>query len=382
MVRHADPLAEPGDIVHVYDRAGKYFGRGIYNPRSQIVVRMLCREDRPIEADFWRERLERAVALRRQLRLDDVTDAYRLVHAEGDALSGLIVERFADFLVFEVFSIGMYQRCEQLAGILAEILGPPTSIDRPDKAHPTWRTVLRADSHIEKIEGFYVPQSARRLAKDTPNRVVITEHGVRYRIDVEQGHKTGFFCDHRDNRLRFAALCRDANVLDLCCYAGGFALGAAKLGGARSVTGVDLDESAIALAKENANLNQLRVDFVYADAFTYVRQMLANQRQFDAVVLDPPKLAVYRAEYDQAIRKYCDMNALAIQAVRPGGLLLTCSCSGLVTPAAFLDVVQRAAQRAGRTLQLFDRTGAGPDHPILLDCPESAYLKALWFRVL
>ncbi|MBP7746523.1 MAG: class I SAM-dependent rRNA methyltransferase [Phycisphaerae bacterium] len=382
MVRSADPAARPGDIVNLYDKSGRYFGRGLYNPRSQIVVRILTHEDIPVDTAFWRARLERAVALRRRLDLDAATDAYRLVHAEGDGLSGLIVERYADSLVFEVFSLAMFQRARELGTLLAEVLGPPTSLDRPDRASPTWRMFLRADPRVERLEGFTVPVHPDLPGGDASTRLTIREHGIRYRVDVKEGHKTGFFCDQRDNRRRLATLCRDAEVLDLCCYTGGFALCAQKLGGARAVTGVDLDEAAIAIARENANLNQTRVDFVYADAFTYVRQMLANQRQFDVVVLDPPKLVTYREEYEDALRKYGDMNALALQVVRPGGVFVTCSCSGLVSRSAFLETVRRAAQRAGRALQLFDQSGAAPDHPMLLDCPESAYLKVLWFRVL
>ncbi len=432
MVRAADPAARAGDVVNLYDKAGLLFGRGLYNPHSQIVVRVLAFGDVPIDEPFWRGRLEQAVALRRMLRLDEVTDAYRLVHAEGDGLSGLIAERYADWLVFEFFSRGMFDRHAELARLLAEILGPPTALDRPDRAGPQWHIALRADARIEKIERFHVPLGARSpgakgprgrgeegtavaaakaggaaprpdelaaLPRQTvppprppptpappqpphPERLIIREHGIRYRVDVQQGHKTGFFCDQRDNRRRLGELCRDASVLDLCCYTGGFSLCAAKLGGAHEVTGVDLDEAAIAIAHENANLNQARVNFVYADAFTYMRQMLANQRQFDVVVLDPPKLVTYRPELDEGLRKYYDLNHLAVQMARPGGLLVTCSCSGLVSGAAFLETVQRAAQRAGRNLQMLDRTAAAPDHPVMLNCPESAYLKVLWFRVL
>lgn len=377
MVRQADDAARPGDLVNVYDRNGAYFGRGLYNPRSQIVVRMLTHADEAVDDAFWRRRLERAVALRRELRLDEVTDAYRLCHAEGDDLSGLIAERFADCLVFELFSLGMFRRYERLAAFLAELLGPPAVLDRPDRAAPQWRVLARADRRIEKIEGFHVATPGGEAARP----VTIREHGVRYRLDLAEGHKTGFFCDQRDNRLRLARLCSGARVLDLCCYTGGFALCAALRGAAREVTGVDLDENAIRLAQENAHLNQTRIDFVYADAFTYLRQMLVNQRRFDVVVLDPPKLATYRAEYDDALRKYEDFNTLALQVVRPGGYLLTCSCSGLVGPGAFLDAVQRAAHRAQRRLQLLDRSGAAPDHPVMMNCPESAYLKALWLRV-
>jgi 23S rRNA (cytosine1962-C5)-methyltransferase len=379
MIRQADPAARPGDVVNVYDKAGQFFGRGFYNPRSQIVVRMLTLSDTPVDDAFWRGRLERALVLRRQLRLDEVTDAYRLVHSEGDGLSGLIAERYADYLVFEVFALGVFQRCGEFGRLLAELLGPATALDRPQKAGPDWRVLVRADGRIEHLEGFHATWP---LPPDTPSQVVIREHGLRYRVDMKLGHKTGFFCDQRDNRLRLARLCRDATVLDLCCYTGGFSLCAAKIGGAREVTGVDLDEAAVAIAHENANLNQMRVDFVYADVFTYLRQMLANGRQFDVVILDPPKLATYRVECEDALRKYYDMNHLALQAVRPGGVLLTCSCSGLISRPVFQETVQRAATRAGCQLQLFERTGAAPDHPVMLNCPESAYLKALWFRVL
>jgi 23S rRNA (cytosine1962-C5)-methyltransferase len=381
MVRDVAPEVRPGDVVAIYDRNGALVGRGLFNPRSQIVVRILSRGDVAIDDCFWRARLERAVGLRRQLGVDGVTDAYRLVHAEGDELPGLIVERYADHLVFEVFSLGVFQRYEQIAQALIDVLPPATGLDRPDRAGQAWHRVLRADTRVSRIEGFFVRPEDPPPAGRPGERVVIREHGVRYRVDIRTGHKTGFFCDQRENRMRFAGLCRDARVLDLCCYTGGFGLCARCIGGAREVTGVDLDEAAVALARENANLNQTRIDFVYADAFTFIRQMLKNNRQFDAVVLDPPKLANYRGELDEALQKYSDLNALAVQVVRPGGVLLTCSCSGLVSRDTFRSVVYQSAQRAQRPLQLFHESGAAPDHPVMLNCPESAYLKALWFRV-
>ncbi len=379
MVRTVDPAAQPGDIVHVYDKSGTLFGRGMFNPRSQIVVRMLTHRDTPIDDAFWRHMLSAAVDLRRQHNLDAVTDAYRLIHSEGDGLSGLIAERYADCLVFEVFSLGMFHQLERLQPLLADVLGPPTALDRPDRARSTWRTAIRADGRAEKLEGFRL--SPPHEHDDPVRRVTIREHDIRFRVDVQGGHKTGFFCDQRENRRQLARLCQDATLLDICCYTGGFSLHAAIHGNAHSITGVDLDEEAIAVAKENANLNQTRIDFVHADAFSYMRQMLANNRQYDVVVVDPPKLAQYRSEVDDALRKYHDFNHLATQLVRPGGILLTCSCTGLVYEHKFMEVVHQAASRAGRVLQRFDRTGAGPDHPIMTNCPESEYLKALWFRV-
>jgi 23S rRNA (cytosine1962-C5)-methyltransferase len=378
MIGEIDPAARPGDVVNVYDKSGAFFGRGLFNGRSLIVLRMLAHDDLPIDEGFWRHRLEQAVALRRQLNLEVSTDAYRLVHADGDELSGLIVDRYADVLVFELFSLGMFTRRRELAGHLAALLGPPTSQDRPMPPAGGWRTVVRADERTERAEGFTVPGEERSAV----SAVVVREHGIRYRVDLAAGHKTGFFCDQRDNRRRFASFCRDAAVHDLCCYTGGFGLSAKLLGGAADVTSVDLDEAAVAVARENANLNQTRLNIVYADAFTYVRQMLANQRRFDAIVLDPPKLALTRRDVDDGLKKYHDLNHLAMQTVRPGGVFLTCSCSGLVSRERFTQTVHLAARRGRRRLQLFDQTGAAADHPVMLNCPASEYLKALWFRVL
>jgi len=378
MVRELDPAARPGDVVQVYDREGRLFARGLFNPRSQIVVRLLADVDTPIDDAFWRARLQQALELRRRLQLDEVTDAYRLVHAEGDGLSGLVVERFADTLVFEVFALGMWQRREQIAAVLRELLPAPTALDRPQQAAAAWRTVVLADARAAELEGFRPPPPT----PETPARLTVREHGVRYRVDFAAGHKTGFFCDQRDNRRRFAELCRDACVLDAFCYSGGFGLCAKLAGGAREVTSVDLDEKALALARENANLNQARIAHVQADAFSYLRQMIANGRQYDAVVLDPPKFALTRRDLEDARAKYHDLNKLGVQVVRPGGVLLSCSCSGLVSAESFLETVHVAARRVGRRLQLLAQTGAAADHPVLLDCPETAYLKALWLRVL
>jgi len=374
MLRDVDPKAAPGDVVNVYDKAGLLFGRGLFNPRSQIGLRMLVHGDAPVDDPFWSAAIERAVELRRRLKIEEATDAYRVVHAEGDGLSGLIVERYANYLVFEFFSLGMFQRAEMLAGHLMTSLGEARSLDRPGAADLKWQRVLRADDEMERIEGFKVPASP-------PASVVIREHGIRYRVDMTGGHKTGFFCDQRENRRHLAGLCEGANVLDLCCYTGGFGLAARILGKAKEVTSVDLDEAALAVAKENVNLNNVRLNLVHSDAFIYLRQMISMGRQFDVVVLDPPKLVAHREDMEEGMRKYFDLNGLSMQVVKPGGFFLTCSCSGVVNREMFEETVIRATRPAKRTLQLLARTGASPDHPILSTCPESEYLKALWYRV-
>jgi len=406
MIGQVDPAARPGDVVAVYDKQDRFFGHGFYHDRSQIALRMLSYEPDPIDEAFFRDRLARAIEWRRRLIGDDPTDAFRLVHAEGDGLSGLIAERYADWIAIEVFSLGIFQRLDLVKRLLSELLAArpasasassldpePRTLNPEPSLNPEPRTlpatskrsedgnprfVVRADEHVERIEGFAVPA----LASDAvPPTVTIRENGLRFRVDLRAGHKTGFFCDQRDNRRRLAGLCRGAEVLDACCYTGGFGIYAKKLGQAEAVTSVDLDEDALELARRNANLNDARIQYVHADVFGYLRQMQTNGRSYDVVVLDPPKFVGNRDEYHEGSRKYVDLNTLGMSVVRPGGLLLTCSCSGLVSREDFLGMVKAAAGRMRRPLQIVDQTGAGPDHPVMANCPESAYLKAVWARV-
>lgn len=367
MVSAADPAARSGDVVSVYDRNNRLFGHGFYHAKSQIAVRMLSHEAHPIDEAFFRERLARAVAWREKLfRGDPETNVYRLVHAEGDALSGLIVERYAEWIAIEVFSLGIYQRI----GLIKQLLGELTGIRR---------FVVRADDRIEQIEGFHVPPE---LSDSVPPTLEIVESGIRFRVDLRGGHKTGFFADQRENRRRLAGLAAGADMLDVCCYTGGFGLYAKLLGKANAVTAVDLDEDAVELARKNANLNQVRIKHAHADAFGYLRQMQTSGQRYGIVVLDPPKFVSSRDEFAEGARKYADLNTLGMTVLEPGGLLLTCSCSGSVSRQPFLDIVKSAAARAGRSLQIIDQTGAGADHPVMANCPESEYLKAVWARVL
>jgi 23S rRNA (cytosine1962-C5)-methyltransferase len=367
MIASADPAARSGDIVAVYDRNDRFFGHGFYHVRSQIAIRMLSHDSRPIEDGFFRERLAQAVAWRNQLfRGDEKTNVYRLAHAEGDALSGLIVERYAEWIAIEVFSLGIYQRI----GLLKQILSALTGVNR---------FVVRADDRVEQMEGFHVEPT---LSDPVPATLEIAESGIRFRVDLRGGHKTGFFADQRENRRRLAALAGGADMLDVCCYTGGFGIYAKTMGGAESVVGVDLDEDAVELAKKNANLNQLRIKYVHADAFGYLRQMQTAGHKYDVVVLDPPKFISSRDEFAEGARKYADLNTLGMTVVKPGGLLLTCSCSGSLSRQPFLDIVKASANRAARPLQIIDQSGAGPDHPMMANCPESEYLKAVWARVL
>ncbi len=376
-----DAAARPGDLVAVRLDRRTVIGYGHFNPRAEITVRLLSSGPEPPGEEFWSERLSAAVALRRDLLgLDAITDAYRLIHSEGDGLSGIVVDKLGDVLSAEAFSLGMYQRSADLLERLVRLTGTRAWIVRPGPA-----TVAQ-----EAFEGRLLQ------SEQAPSTVTIQEHGTRFRVLFEGGHKTGFFCDQRENRQRLAGYCAGKSVLDLCCYTGGFALQAKKLGNAAEVTGVDLDEDPIRLARENAGLNQVRVNFVTADVFAYMRDMIRNGRQYDVVVLDPPKLIRTRDEFDEGRRKHFDLNRLAIQLVRPGGLLLTCTCSGLLDEAEFLKLLRGAArqagpvgdapdgglQREGRTFQILEKTGAAADHPVAANCPEGEYLRAVWMRVL
>ncbi len=353
-----------GSVVDILDRSGQWVGRGFYNGHSRISLRVLTSDpNEAIDANFFARRLERAIAFRRQwIKLDEVTDAYRLVHSEGDGLSGLVVDRFGPIIVLEFFAAGMYRFREALQEVLAGHF-------------PGSRFYWFAEEHVQKQESFNC------RPPEPPAPAVISEHGVRFRVAPGTKHKTGFFLDQRDNRKGLADLCPGRRVLDLCCNTGGFAVYAKTLGQAEEVIGLDLDEEALELATQNANLNQVRIRFVQADLFPWLRDAIANGQRFDVVVLDPAKQTRAREDLDIACKRYLDMNRLALQAVAPGGIFLTCSCTGLVGEDLFLDTVRRAAWQAGRPLQVFRISGAAADHPFLAHVPEGRYLKAVWGRV-
>jgi 23S rRNA (cytosine1962-C5)-methyltransferase len=382
-IERADRDIQPGDLVEVRDADNKLAGYGLYNPKAELALRVLSGADELPDEAFWRRKLTDAVKLRREvLRLDEVTDAYRLIHAEADGLPGLVVDKLGDVLSAECFTVGMYQRAEAILAELAPLVGTKHSTVQPGPASLAQ-------------EGFDGPELS---SPGRPARVTIQEFGTRFRVDFAEGHKTGFFCDQRDNRRLVAGFCKDKSVLDLCCYTGGFAVQAKKLGGAGDCVGVDLDAEPLALAKENANLNQVRVKFVQADAFAYMRDMLAGGRRFDVVILDPPKLIRSRAELEEGTRKHFDLNRLAMRLIAPGGLMLTCTCAGLLSHEEFLRLIYASARQAGeqispatdeqyarhapRHVQILAKTGAAADHPVATNCPETQYLQAVLMRVM
>lgn len=354
----------------------RLFAYGIYNGASEIAVRLYLWGEALPTQEHWEALVNRAVSFRTDmLKLDSHTDSYRVIHGESDGFPGLVVDRYGDCLSAEAFSLGMYQRAETILGMLAERLG-------------TKHWLVQTCPQFLSQEGVDPPS---QQSPELPESVTIQEYGTRFRIHFGTGHKTGFFCDQRENRKMLADLCKDKTVLDLCCYSGGFSIQAAKLGGASEVTGVDLDEKPLAIAAKNANLNQVRVRFVQSDAFGFMRDMQRVGKQYDVVVLDPPKLIRNRVELEEGTRKHADLNRLAMQLVKPGGIMLTCSCAGLLEEEIFVGMVRSAAKATGyddqgrpnppRIVQIFSRHGAAADHPVVAHCPETEYLKSIWMRV-
>ena len=359
---------KPGSIVDVVGPDGVWTGRGFYNGHSRIAIRILERDpDVAVDQDWFAAKIAEAVRLRREvLKLDEVSDAWRVVHSEGDGLSGLVVDRYGDLLVVEYFSAGMFRHREWIYAALRE-------------QFPGCRFHAFADEHVQKQESF----DFRGSEPAAP--AIITEHGIRFRADPAGAHKTGFFADQRDNREWLSRQCAGKRVLDLCCNTGGFGVYAAARG-ASEVVGIDIDEAVIEIAKGNVKLNLpfesgVRPRFVQADIFPWLRDAANAGEQYDVVILDPAKMTRDREQVIPALKKYLDMNKLALGVVKPGGLFATFSCTGLVSEEQFLDMLRRAAFYAGRTVQVLKVAGAGADHPWLTDVQESRYLKAAFCRV-
>jgi 23S rRNA (cytosine1962-C5)-methyltransferase len=365
MIGEVSRDARPGDLVQVLGKEGTPFGWGLWNPKSRMPLRIVSHSTGELDESFFETAIRRAAELRRAIhQLDKVSECYRAVHGDADFLPGMVADKFGDVLSVEITNLAAWQRLAAWLPLLHECFD-------------TKRVVVAVDEELARIEG--IPRSGG-VESDAVRSVKIREHGIRYEIDFSQGHKTGFFCDQRENRARFGQLAAGRSVLDLCCYTGGFAISAA-LASAEDVMGVDLDEASIAMAKRNANINQAKIRFTHADAFTWARTMIENGRTWDLVIADPPKF-IHGREDETGQGKYADLNKLALQLVAPGGLFVTCSCSGMLGAGDFERIVTTAGHRQHKRLQIFDRSGAGPDHPTLSNYPESRYLKVLWSRVI
>ncbi len=355
----------PGDVVDVLDASRRFLGRGYYNPRSLITVRLLTHEDEPVDAAFFRRRLEAAWAYRRRAFAgrEERLRACRVVFGEADSLPALIVDRFGDVLSLQTLALGIDRWKETIAGLLAELLAPAAIVERND-------------APVRDLEGL--ERRVGLLRGDLPAQVTVVEEGVEFAVDVLGGQKTGHFLDQLDNRVAARGLCAGGRVLDAFAYTGGFGLHAAWAG-AREVVLVDDSEAALALAAANARRNGVaeRVTTRRANAFDELRRLAAAGERFDVVILDPPAFAKSRSAREGALRGYKEINLRAMKLLPPGGVLVTASCSSHIDEEEFVAVVHAAAADAGRLVRLIERRGAGRDHPVLLGAPETRYLKCL-----
>jgi len=360
-----------GDLVEVRDAGHNWLARGFLNRQSQIAVRLLTwRQDEAVDHAFWRERLERAAAARGLLAGSRATTAYRLVHAESDFLPGLIVDRYGEWLVVQFLTLGIERRKEEIVDLLAGTVDGVRGIYE------------RSDVEVRSKEGLG-QYTGRVWGEEPPELVEVLENGLRFLVDVRQGHKTGFYLDQRENRARLPAFCDGAEVLDVFAYTGGFGVYAAG-GKAAQVTLVESSAPALELARRNLVVNGFErcgAEYEEGDAFSVLRGYRAQGRRFDAAVLDPPKFAHSQREVERAARAYKDVNLLALQLLRPGGVLFTSSCSEAVSADLFQKIVFGAAVDAGREAQIVGYLAQGADHPVALTFPEGAYLKGLLCRV-
>lgn len=378
-----------GDVVELAANDGGWIARGIFNGQSRIRVRLYTwRRDEPLDGAFWRRRLQAAVALRERL-FDTISSraevagaslrlcpshqsnsAMRLVYSEADGMSGLVVDRYGDYLVIQVSALAMALGIEELVSLAVGLLRPRG-------------VIVRVDQGVGVLEGLPTGLVEGPCWGEPPDGpVFIEEHGIRYGVDLATGQKTGFFLDQRDNRRVAAAYLHGRNVLDLFCYTGGFALSAALRGGAADVLGIDSSAKAIALAKANAELNGVaNVRFETGDGFQTLERLASEGRRFGGIVLDPPKFARRRQGLPDALRAYHKLNERAVELLEPDGVLVTCSCSGYVTREDFQHVLAEVAQRTGRNVQIVEARGAAADHPTSVTCLETEYLKCFICRV-
>jgi 23S rRNA (cytosine1962-C5)-methyltransferase len=354
-----------GDLVEVLDNRGRLMGIGYYSQASQIAVRFLSRERETIDAAFFRRRLQQALAYRQ--RLKPGASCYRLVYGEGDLLPGLVVDRFEDYLVVQFLTVGMEVNRELITALLVEMVQPAGIIERSDQP-------------VRKLEDL--PERAGLIYGACPENVVIRDNGLQFNVNLLEGQKTGYFLDQSANRRATAAFAPGRRVLDCFCHVGSFAVHVAAAG-ARSVEGVDISDTAIEQAGQNAALNGVNAvcHFKTANAFDFLREQTALKSTYDMVILDPPAFTKSKQTVDSAIRGYKEINLRGLKLLSSGGILVTCSCSHHINAELFWEVVTAAAVDAKKQIRLLERRTQDVDHPILAGVPETEYLKCLIFEV-
>ncbi|MEW6029044.1 MAG: class I SAM-dependent rRNA methyltransferase [Chloroflexota bacterium] len=364
-VHRLDEEPASGATVDLLSFNGDFLARAAYSPASQIRARVWTFLDESVDADFFRRKIRAAIVSRSTFQVSSASDAYRLIYAESDGLPGLIVDRYGEVLVLQSLTAGSEFWKETIADILLEETGLQTIYER-------------SDADVRELEGLQ-PKNGILRGAIPDSRLIIHEHNLKFLVDIASGHKTGFYLDQRANRLRVRELARDRDVLDCFCYTGGFTVNALS-GGAKSVLSVDASAEALGLCKENVALNDLpdeRHTTLEGDVFHLLRKFRDEGRSFDMVILDPPKFAPTAAQAEKASRGYKDINLLSFKLLRPGGILVTFSCSGGVDAALFQKIVAGAALDAGADAQIVERLSQAADHPVALHFPEGTYLKGL-----
>lgn len=358
------PIAS-GSTVSLVDANGQILARASYSPHSQIRARVWTFNDEEVDKEFFRRRIKAALNSRRRLQLEGQGDAQRLIHGESDGIPGLIVDRYGDVLVLQSLTAGTEFWKQTFADLLVEETGVQIIYER-------------SDADVRELEGLQ-PITGSLRGELLTSRFTIQEHGLKFTVDVQHGHKTGFYLDQRENRRRVGELSKDRDVLNCFCYTGGFSIHALA-NGAKSVLSVDSSADALTLLEENLKLNNLpaeRHTSMEGDVFQLLRRFRDEARSFDLIVLDPPKFAPTSAHAEKAARAYKDINLLAFKLLRAGGILVTFSCSGGVDATLFQKIVASAALDASVDAVIIEHLSQGVDHPVSLHFPEGAYLKGL-----
>ncbi len=362
---YIDGEFEPGDIVDVYNSRQRCIGRGYINPRSQIIVRLLSRKQEPIDREFFKRRIETAWRYRKKFLVEP--DYCRLVYGEADFLPGLIIDKFGKYMVVQTLALGIDVHKETIISVLDELFAPEGIYERNDVP-------------VRKLEGLDMRKGY--LKGNFPTEIIVKENNIPFYADVANGQKTGFFYDQRENRRFLEPIVRDAEVLDCFCHTGSFAVHSA-LYGAKSLHSIDISEEAIELAKKNAEMNGVsdKCNFEVANAFDALRSLVEEEREYDVVILDPPAFTKSRSSIEGAARGYKEINLRGLKLTRPGGFLVTCSCSYHMDRDLFKAVVVDAARDAKRVIREVEYRTQAKDHPILPAAAETNYLKFLVLQV-
>ena len=364
-IAKADPAVKSGDVAGISDADGKFIGRGYYNPKSEIAVRLLTFIDEPIDINFFRKKIAQAVEKRKSLSA--VTNACRAVFSEADGLPGLIIDLYNDTAVFQALTFGMDRFKTHIADAIDEILKPKYIYEKN-------KSPFRKLEGLKDMTGWW--------GDEGKGLVEIFEGKVRFLVDIVNGHKTGFYLDQRKSRLALENISKNKKVLDLFCYTGGFAVSAATYGAA-GVLGADIKEDWLKLARDNAELNAVarKTEFVKGDSFDVIKKINASGEKFDIIILDPPSFLKKRESIISATKGYAELNTLAMRAISDGGVLATFSCSHSMPNELFAKAVKDAASAAKKTFTILKRCHQAEDHPVVRAIPETEYLKGYFLKV-